>query len=417
MKEILSKISPDKQERTLFKNTITEFLQTLNSHLDDAAALLGGSGSKDTWLSHNTDIDIFVQYNFPKYSSQSDQLSQYLHQTLKKSFPKLKISRLHGSRDYFQLIYKKFHFEIIPILKITRAEQALNITDISPLHSQWVNAHAKKLKDDIRLAKQFCKAARVYGAESYINGFSGYILEILVAYYGSFEQLLKASLKWKPKEVIDPSNFYPQKDALFQLNQSKQQSPIIVIDPVDKSRNAAAALSKEKLFNFQRQAWEYLKQPNSLFFIEKSLSLKDFQLQAKKQSAFLLTLKLPSPSGKEDVIGVKILKCYEYLKQNLAPFQILKTEWDWNKKDLAQFYFILKTNELPAFSLRQGPPLAMTEFVNKFKKANKDNFIKEDKIYANIKTSHPKLLDFVKHLTKETYFKDRIKSVKEIKIY
>ena len=98
--------------------------------------------------------------------------------------------------------------------------------------------------------------------------------------------MLKSSLKWKSKEVIDPSNFYPQKDALFQLNQSKQQSPIIIIDPVDKSRNAAAALSKEKLINFQRHAWEYLKQPNTSFFLEKELSLKDFQAQTKKQQAF-----------------------------------------------------------------------------------------------------------------------------------
>ena len=150
MKEILSKISTTKQEQTLLKNTVSEFLKILNSHLEDATALLGGSGAKDTWLSHNTDIDIFVQYNFQKYSSQTDQLSRYLHQTLKKSFPKLKISRLHGSRDYFQLIYKKFHIEIIPILKISQAEQALNITDISPLHSQWVNTHAKKKKNTIR---------------------------------------------------------------------------------------------------------------------------------------------------------------------------------------------------------------------------------------------------------------------------
>jgi len=417
MKEILSKISPTKQERTLFKNTISEFLKTINSHLQDAAAILGGSGAKDTWLSHNTDIDIFVQYNFPKYSSQSGQLSQHLYQTLKKSFPSLKITRLHGSRDYFQLIYKKFNIEIIPILKISQSEQALNITDISPLHSQWVNAHAKKIKNDIRLAKQFCKASRVYGAETYINGFSGYILEILVAYYGSFEKLLKASLKWKPKEVIDHSHFYPQKDALFQLNQSKQQSPLIIIDPVDKSRNAAAALSKEKLINFQRQAWEYLKNPNANFFLEKELSLKEFQAQAKKQQGFLLYLQLKSPAGKEDIVGVKMLKCYEFFQQKVAPFHILKSTWDWNKKGLARLYFILQIKELPSFTIRQGPPLAMTEFVNQFKKTNKDFFIKDDKIYAKITTPHPQLLDFAKHLTKEPYFQERIKSVQEIKLY
>jgi len=77
-------------------------------------------------------------------------------------------------------------FEFIPVVTIHKASDAQNITDISPLHVAWVNKHIGKLRNDIRLAKLFCKAQGLYGAESHIRGFSGYLLELLVIAYGGF---------------------------------------------------------------------------------------------------------------------------------------------------------------------------------------------------------------------------------------
>ena len=52
-----------------------------------------------------------------------------------------------------------------------------------------------KILDEIRLAKAFCHANGCYGAESYIKGFSGYALELLVYHYGSFQKFVKAITK------------------------------------------------------------------------------------------------------------------------------------------------------------------------------------------------------------------------------
>ncbi len=57
---------------------------------------------------------------------------------------------MHGSRDYFQIKEKGFTFEVVPILKIKDAKEAMNITDVSPLHAAWVKKH-KKFADDIAL--------------------------------------------------------------------------------------------------------------------------------------------------------------------------------------------------------------------------------------------------------------------------
>ena len=147
---IIDTITPNKKEREQFNLVTKSFLTKLNAHLQDAKAILGGSGAKDTWLAGNYDVDIFVMFNLTKYRAKSAELSDLVELILKKAFPGTKITRVHGSRDYFHLRYQALNFEVVPILKIAKAAQAVNITDISPLHAAWVNKSGKKLKDEIR---------------------------------------------------------------------------------------------------------------------------------------------------------------------------------------------------------------------------------------------------------------------------
>lgn len=385
---------PSLEEKKNFKKVTTAFLKKIKLK----GAILGGSGAKDTWLSGGHDVDIFVRFDYKKYKDKSDKISDLLHKVLKKSFPKVK--RLHGSRDYFQINYEGFDFEIVPIIKISKAEKALNITDISPLHAIWVNKRVKK-KEEVLLIKQFCKAQRIYGAESHITGFSGYVLEILIGHYKTFEKLLKASLKWKTKEVIDPEKHYPKKDALFHLNKSKQLSPLIIIDPVDSSRNAAAALSEEKFNLFRKRAKEYLKSKSERFFVKKEIDLSKFNL------VFEVTPK----SGKRDVVGVKLLKCFGHISKKLEPFGVKKSAWDWIVQSRAVMCFDLKKKKLEDYELRKGPPLKLKEFVKDFKKKNKKTFVKSNRVWAKVKVKHPKLDNFVKNLLKDKYVKEKVRKI------
>ncbi|MBI2665450.1 hypothetical protein HYX12_02405 [Candidatus Woesearchaeota archaeon] len=405
-KKVLENISPSETEKKEFQTVVSHFLRKLNSILPDAQAILGGSGAKLTWLSGNKEVDVFVQFNYHKFSERSEELSSILEKLLKSAFPKNKITKLHGSRDYFQVQIDSFIFEVLPILKITKAQQAKNITDISPLHAVWVGKHLKN-KGQVLLAKQFCKANGLYGAESHIQGFSGYVLEILIAFYKDFEALLKASLKWKDKEVIDPEKYYPKGDASFYLNKSKQLSPIIVVDPVDKNRNAAAALSLEKLQLFQKLAKGYLTSPDRQYFIKQ-----DFDLETLKSlGGNIAVIEVVPLAGKRDVIGSKLLKSFEFLRKSLAPFSIKKAGWEWDK-----FYFVLGKRELPKEEIRKGPPVGMTEFAQDFKKQNPEHFIQDGRIMAKVKVKYPKLGDFVKNLVQEKYFQEKIKKLKSVEI-
>ncbi|HLC52636.1 MAG TPA: nucleotidyltransferase domain-containing protein [Candidatus Nanoarchaeia archaeon] len=403
--EILASISPGRQERERFNKVTAAFLKSLNSTLKDAEAVLGGSGAKDTWLSGNHDVDVFVRFNRQNNQVKSAGLSDILAGYLSRVFPKIKVSRIHGSRDYFQLLYQGYFFEVIPILKISRSEEAANITDVSTLHSTWVKKHGRKLKDQIRLAKQFFRAQRLYGAESYISGFSGYVLEILIVRYGSFIKLLRAAVKWKDKEVIDVAKHYKGRNAVFELNSSKHSS-LIVIDPVDKNRNAAAALSNEKFLLCQKVSKDYLKRPQLQFFKKEEFSLDKLKKTAGRNK--LAYLEVTPLKGKEDVVGSKLLKAFKFLEKELQPFSVIKSGWDWNR-----FYFILKTDNLSQYEVRKGPPLEFKNDVKNFKKKNKNTYTQSGRIYAKLKVNYPQLSSFLDNIVGNSYFQERVKEVKK----
>jgi len=411
LEKVLKKIKPSPAEVKKFQKTTDKFLKKLNSPLKkiQAQAVLGGSGAKDTWLTGSHDIDIFVLFNYKKYQSESPRLADLLEAHLKKIFPQRK--RLHGSRDYFQIKFQNYLFEVVPILKIQKAKQALNITDVSPLHVQWVKKAPKTIKDQIRLVKQFAKANNCYGAESYIAGFSGYVLEILTIYYHSFEKLLQAALKWENKDVIDIENYYRKGEVFRQINLSKLHSPLIVIDPVDKTRNAAAALSLEKFLLFKQKAKAFLQKPDLKFFEKQKLSFKDLE---KKTLHNLVYLEITPFPGKEDVIGSKLLQAFLYLKKKLSSFGLLEANWDWDKKNKAIFYYFLEKRQIPPYFIRSGPPLKLENHVREFKKTHQETFQERGRIMAKIPLKYYHLKDFTQNLLRDKYLKERIKNIKKI---
>lgn len=414
MNSILTIIKPSPEEQKRVSLVTRTFLEKLNKKLKNATALLGGSGAKGTWLSGNHDLDIFVLYPKQTYASRSEELSNFMEKSLKLAFPKQELRRVHGSRDYFQMSFDGYSLEVVPILKITKPEQAVNITDISPLHTKWVKRQPAKIKDEILLAKQFCKAHGFYGAESYIGGFSGYILEILVSYYGSFEKLLRASQRWKKRDVIDIEKHYPKKDACFQLNQSKIISPLIVIDPVDKNRNAAAALSEEKWDLFRKKAADYLKNPASSFFEPKKVTLDSWRKEIQELGRHGVWLDLSLPEGKEDVIGVKMIKALKFICQELSHFGVLSSGLVWDKRLSASLHVEVRSKLRPAEEIKIGPPLHLSEFVADFKKKNKNAYVENDRIKAKIKISQVTIEENIKVILRKSYFTEKIMRVKRI---
>ncbi len=405
LKEVLKEIKPSKEEEKKVEDKIERVLKKIQKSLPDCKVILGGSGEKGTWLREAHDADIFVK--FPaKYKDKSDELADILEKKLKKLF---KISRLHGSRDYFQTFQEGFTFEIVPIIDIKKADSALNITDISPLHAVWVKKNSKYV-DGIRLTKQFFKAAKVYGAESYIKGFSGYICEILTIYYKGFGKMVRGIAKWKPKEVIDVEKYHKgDKDALFNMDKAKTCGPLVIVDPVQLSRNAAAAVSEEKFDKVIKYSKDFLKKPNKDFFEIKRVELGDLKKKAGKNELFILEIE--ALGGKEDVVGCKLLKAFEHIikEVNENEFELIFSDWEWNKK--AYFYLIIKKGKLSEKRIVKGPPKSIKSPAKDFSKQHKESYEEGKYLFAKEKRKFRIASQLIKSLLNDNYINERVKKI------
>jgi len=390
LKEVLFEIKPNGKDKRIAK-FVKDLQKRVNKQKIKAKVVIGGSFAKNTFLKDNYDIDIFVKFD-KKYTN--------LSKLLEKCLNGLNYEKIHGSRDYFQ-INNDFKFEIVPVLNIKKPEDAVNVTDMSPLHVDWVKKNGKRFRDDIILLKQFCKGIGVYGAESYIKGFSGHVVDILVIYHGGFIEVLKKALKWKDKEVIDYYDYHKGK-VMWNMNKSKLNSPLIVVDPILPSRNAAAALSDEKLKLFVNSAKKFLKKPSKEFFVVKKFDAGKFKG---------LVLEFESMNGKKDVVGAKILKSFEFILKGLEEFKVIDSGWEWSETK-GKMWFKVRNNEISEEFERIGPIVSMNDAVKKFKLKHKKTYVKSGKVCVMIKRKFNSVDDKIKFLIKDKYVLERVKVIK-----
>ena len=385
LEKVLHKITPSEKElgkmNSVIDNFVSEIEKKIKKRKINGEVFVGGSSGKGTVvIRKNQDIDIFIRFSKEKDMSK-----------LENIIPG-KIKKIHGSRDYFKVSFRGFGFEVVPVLKIKKPHDAKNVTDLSYFHVSYVKKklnETRSLADDIRLAKSFCFSNNVYGAESYIKGFSGYSLELLIIYYNSFEKMLKELGKINVKNkklIIDMENKYKGKKIEDEMNESKLQSPIIFIDPTYKERNILAGLSYETFYKFQEAVRKFLKKPSKKFFFPQKINKNRFNL--------ILNAKTSRQEG--DIAGSKLWKFFLLIERQLSKYFVIQDrEFDYQDKKSALMYFKIKNRK---YILREGPPITRVENVVKFKKKHKNVFIKKGVVFSKEKTKSTKkfLLDFKK---------------------
>ena len=384
-------------ESEQLSSVMSEFEEKVTSELSKqgvvANLFVGGSVGKGTCLPGIHDIDYFMRFDLKKYGDEN--ISEVCEGVISSIFKD--VLRLKGSRDYFRVKINDYEIEIIPVLYIKRINQAQNLTDQSPFHVNWIkkNVKAKKKLDfDMRLAKQFFRASGVYGAESWIGGFSGHVTEILVVHYGGFEKLLKAVLKWKDKTIIDVEKAYTGKDVLEILDDAKTVGPLVVVDPVDKDRNAAAALGLDKFELLQSKSEAFLKKPHKKFFDEIEITVDDIKKMGKRNR--VLIWKAPPEDDKMDVSGAKMVKYAEHIARMFKneEFIVLDSGMYWNKHDSGLVWVIVDKKALTKNQIIKGPQtFGMQNHILAFKKkyARRKNWREGYHYYAEIPRKYTKI--------------------------
>ena len=383
LKKVLGEINPSENELKIIKKSLKKFVSYLENRIKklkiDADIFVGGSFSKNTLIKKNFyDIDLFLRYGKKYDEKDFFKLSKKILRFVKG------VSIIHGSRDYFRLKGNSFFFfEVVPVKRIKSPDEALNITDLSYSHSRYINSKIKnkRIFDEIKLAKAFCHGTKTYGAESYIRGFSGYALELLIYYFKSFEKFLRVlSRKQNKKIIVDIEKHYKNGDVLIDMNGSKLDSPIILVDPTYKARNALAALSEETFIKFQESAGAFLKNPSIKSFVPQKIDFEKAKKESKRKNYKFLKLKIKTKRDKGDIAGAKLIKFFNHLvKEFRKYYQVKEEEFEYNEGKTGVGYLVLKQRGEIIFN---GPSIRDEKNVFRFKKEHAKMFEKKGRIYA-----------------------------------
>ncbi|MFT4244035.1 MAG: nucleotidyltransferase domain-containing protein [Candidatus Woesearchaeota archaeon] len=329
-KQILQELVPSKNEILVLEQLISIFLQkikcSINKFSYSIKVELGGSYAKNTYLREDFDIDFFFQFQ----DVVDDKVKErQLLNILNDSNIFYNIER--GSRMYVSGIFKiedlgEFNFECVPTQRFENPILALNSTDVSIHHVRYLQKQIKEdrnLSNEIRLAKAWFKSQNLYGAESYINGFSGHSIECLLMRFRNFEKLIEFFSNMQKGTILQIENtspIFPNSTKNSNYFSKDKYSPLMIQDPILKERNALSALEDEIFYNSKLKAIFMLKtgctSNDFLSFKKNNLNTSPDNLEKIKQDFF--NSKLPSINVEfviksntimtTDIIGSKTLK-------------------------------------------------------------------------------------------------------------
>jgi tRNA nucleotidyltransferase (CCA-adding enzyme) len=238
--------------------------------------------------------------------------------------------------------------------------------------------------------------------------------------------LRAASCEWAEKFkncekiIVDVNNYHKGK-ALFVLNKSKIQGPLVVIDPIDPLRNAAASLSSENFSIFLKAANDFLEKPSKDFFKIKVFDESKILEKALKNKRYLLMIKAFPLNKSVDVSGCKLLKAYNFILSELKRNDFVVEEqgfhWSKNIEEPGVFYFFIENPVLSQEKIIKGPDVSLKHAVVGFKKAHKKTFEKDGFLYAVEKRNVKNINDLMSKILDSDYLKSKVLKLNYFEFY
>lgn len=403
-KKVLKKITPKKQDKLHLKKTIQTLQHAIKkeiiSHQINASLELVGSIAKDTYLKNNLDIDLFIIFPITIPEETITQTTLSIGRTILTN-----TEECYAEHPYIRGIFSSYPVELVPCYQITDATQKISAVDRTPLHTIYVKKNLKEFqKREVRLFKQFLRGIECYGAEAEIQGFSGYLCELLILRFKSFQNLINHASNWKKgKKISLTSNHIPN-----------FEDSLIFIDPVDKERNVAAAVAPKTFQRFIIACQDYLTHPKITFFFSNPAipwSLEKIEQTINKQQYAYIGIHFQKPGIINENLYPQIRKACRSITQASTEegFTIYDTSFHIDTKtDI--IYLIIKTDNIPLSEtyVHQGPPTHLEkhtkEFIEKWQNhpaAVSPPFQQNNRTYVKLKRPYRYLSDFLNdNLTK-----------------
>jgi tRNA nucleotidyltransferase (CCA-adding enzyme) len=358
--KILKRITPSKSAR----EKVAEITRLLEQKVADACKELGvpavvrveGSVAKDTWLTENPDIDVFMRLpiDIPRKN-----LGEIGLKIAKKAADGFKQVERFAEHPYLEIFIDNYRADIVPCYNAKPGEWK-SATDRTPYHTDYIRANlSPSLHGEVRLLKRFMQGIGVYGAEIKVGGFSGYLCELLIMKYGSFNQTVEAFASYSRRVIVDIKKYYLDRqrdlDLLF-------PEPLVIVDPVDKARNVASAVQPQKLYEFIAASRAYLQEASESFFyppVTQPLPIEVLNGQLAKRGSEIIFLAINQMPAVPDVLWGQLYRTKRSLHKllELEDFKVLRDSVWSDEQTLSIFVFELENQRLQNIKRHLGPPL------------------------------------------------------------
>jgi len=346
----------------------------------------GGSYAKGTWLSKDADVDIFVKFKKNTSEEKFEQISKKIgFDALKSYSPYVRYSE----HPYVEAKIKDTKINVVPFYDVKLGEWKSS-ADRSPFHTKFMGKSlTTKMRDEVRILKTFLKSNGIYGAEIAKQGFSGYVSEVLILNFGSFENTIKSISSIKENQIIGKTT-------------KKFGTSIVIIDPIDSNRNLAAAISNENVGKFILVSRGFKENPRLIFFKNKKSET------SKNYWNNLLVIKFNFKPRSPDIIWGQIKKATTSLSTQLelGGFNVLRSKAHTDQVKDAYLLFFLESTKISNTYSKNGPEFfrenSSKSFISKNLKNTELMWIKTDgKIISLEKRKHTDAVKFITEFLKK----------------
>ena len=357
--EVLKRVDPSEGDR----KKIHALAQKLMENVKEAAKEKGveaevrveGSVAKDTWLRDCPEIDVFMQVPI---TMPREAFGTVILEIAKKATESYRQIERFAEHPYLEAVVGDVYVNVVPCYKVKQGKW-ISATDRTPFHTDYVKPHLhEQMGNEVRLLKRFMKGVDVYGAEIKIGGFSGYLCELLVLKYGSFVEVLRSAENWKERSIIDIEGHYEGKEDLTKIF----EEPLVVVDPVDKGRNVAAAVRKEMLDEFVAASRAFLKVPQLRFFYPQeteALHVIELVKRFSSRGSAIVFIRFDGASSVPDVLWGQLYRSQRVLRKMIQQydFTVLRDKVWSDESNVHVFVFEVENRYLPNMKHHLGPPL------------------------------------------------------------
>ena len=393
MKNIISKISkivtPSKKMEDSKKEISEIAFSLVKKEIEKFSEIdgieFGGSFAKNTWLSKDADIDIFIKFKVSTSEKNFERISKKIgFEALKKYSPYARYSE----HPYVEAKIKDTRINVVPFYDVEIGGWK-SAADRSPFHTKLMKKSlTSEMRTEVRILKLFLKSNGIYGAEIAKQGFSGYVSEVLIHHFETFENLVNFVAKIKENQIIGKTN-------------KKFDTPITIVDPIDNARNLAAAISNKNLGKFIISTKAFRDKPSLEFFKNKKLKI------SKKHWNNLLVVKFNFKQRSPDIIWGQIKRAASSLSTQLelGGFKVLRNKSFTDQKKEIYLFFLLESITIPETYSKIGPEFFRQKDSESFifKNLNKTELMwieNNKKIISIEKRKHTNAAKFMKEFLK-----------------